>query len=1124
MKFRVILFLCAIVSVGASTAWAQSLSRVVISVPGAPVIAGQLTLEGYDVLQGSIGEGSFELIVTESELDNLRDQGFEPVVIEVSRPFREIQAERADAEFGGGISILAEPNAVPIGYSNLSTVLNRMSTAAAAYPAICQYVDLTAKYGTPTTFEGRHLFALKISDNVTTDEDEPVQLVVSAHHAREIVTPELALYAIEQLTNLYGSDPTITALVNEYEIWIAPVWNPDGYNHVFEVNNMWRKNRHVFAEGIGVDQNRNYPFGWETSCGGSTLVTSNTYKGTSPASEAETQTMIAWTEERGFDKVLDFHSYGRYTIYGYGNCWIHPHVNFWRQEAQVISVTSGYSGNVSQGGIYGEHFMWQQAMRGAHSFLTEIAGQFQPTFAEAVTEVVQVYPSVITQLQRAILLSGHVTDVLTGNPIIAEITYPDIVFQGENRNVSNERFGRYHVFFPEGEHRIQFEADGYYKQIHTIDFTADTAQTLEVALVPKPVIISLTDGPDEFEVPGATPAVEVRILSNAENYVPGTGRIWYRYDDAAFTSIALTQSGIDLYQATLPAVDWGNDAEFYFSAAGDGGGAVIFPDNAPSDVFDFAVAVQSATFFDSFETDKGWVAENLGAGTGDWQRGEPVNDPDWSYGPQNDADGNGYGYFTQNEIGNTDVDGGAVRLTSPTLDLTRGRVSVKYDYFLRLNEPGEKTDHLLVEIDSNNGAGPWIVIADHDTDGGLSWRRHEIDQAYLYDKGVELTTTMKVRFTANDADTQSIVEAGIDAFSVNKTYLWPLNMRLLNGPGGLIDPGISPNVSVEIKSVLQNFVAGSAILWYRFNQGVFQSIPLVPTGGDLNAATLPNVDWGDVGEYFITAQSDQGVTAFLPEYAPTEVYSFTAGVNRIAFSDNFQTDKDWFAENLGATSGYWQRGVPIDDPCWFYDPASDSDGSGQCWLTENLNNPAYTTPWNTDIDDGAVRLTSPAIDMSYGQISIAYDYFLNLSNTEGNDHLLVEINVDGNGPWVLIADHNTDGELTWRHHLVDWETLQGLGIIPTVNSRLRFTANDGETPSIVEAGIDAIRINSTMFTRPGDMDGDNDVDLFDYALFSDWWLLTDCGLCGGADRSGDNGAIGLSDLLLMHQNWLKGKY
>ena len=56
--------------------------------------------------------------------------------------------------------------------------------------------------------------------------------------------------------------------------------------------------------------------------------------------------------------------------------------------------------------------------------------------------------------------------------------------------------------------------------------------------------------------------------------------------------------------------------------------------------------------------------------------------------------------------------------------------------------------------------------------------------------------------------------------------------------------------------------------------------------------------------------------------------------------------------------------VPIDDPNWPYDPLSDSDGSGQAWLTQN-------EPGDTDVDHGAVRLTSDIFDLSTGNITIS---------------------------------------------------------------------------------------------------------------------------------------------------------
>ena len=82
-----------------------------------------------------------------------------------------------------------------------------MNAAATNYPAICQMVDLTAKYGTPKTWEGRSIYAVKISDNVAQEEDEESCMVVSGHHGNEFGTPMIALDVISRLTEGYGKDP-----------------------------------------------------------------------------------------------------------------------------------------------------------------------------------------------------------------------------------------------------------------------------------------------------------------------------------------------------------------------------------------------------------------------------------------------------------------------------------------------------------------------------------------------------------------------------------------------------------------------------------------------------------------------------------------------------------------------------------------------------------------------------------------------------------------------------------------------------------------------------------------------------------------------------------------------------
>ncbi len=449
------------------------LRRVEVTSTDAVTLARELAARGFDVLHGSVDGDSLELIVSEASLRRLGELGLEPRTLEVGRPFRQIQAERS-----GG-----EPPEVPTGYPDLAEILAQMSAAAAAFPSICQVVDLTEEYGTPPTFEGRHMFAVKISDNVEQDEDEPATLIVSNHHARELVTPVIALHAMEQLTTGYGSDPVITDLVNEYEIWIAPTWNPDGYEYVFNVNNMWRKNRRVFPDGVGVDLNRNHLFGWHSTCSGSEDPSLWDHKGPAPASEPETQTMIAFSGARNFAKVMDYHSYGRLTLWGYA-CISHPLSAYLSQEGGAISQAHGYGSLAGPAGSNGYQYQYQLALHGAYAFLVETATQFQPPFFSAEAEASQVFEGLVAALERPIPVHGRVTDATTGGPLAARISYGEVDFENCETNQSAGLFGRYHAFLPAGQFTIRFCAAGYLPQAHPVAVSAAASTLLDVALVP----------------------------------------------------------------------------------------------------------------------------------------------------------------------------------------------------------------------------------------------------------------------------------------------------------------------------------------------------------------------------------------------------------------------------------------------------------------------------------------------------------------------------------------------------------------------------------------------------------------------------------------------------------------
>lgn len=443
------------------------LYRIQIESPNPEALSDELNKQGFDVMH-HVGPNSVDLVVTLQEWSDVEQMGHITRLLEQGRPFKELQ-------------MLDGPGLAP--YPDLGEVEQALTDFAANFPQICQKVDLTQKYGVPATFEGRHIYAVKISDQVSQDEDEPNILVVSAHHSREIVTPVIALDMINRLTAGYGNDAEITAAINNYEIWISPVWNPDGYNEVFVGDNLWRKNRRVFPTGTGVDLNRNYPFGFDTGCSGSTNVNTQTYKGPNAASEPETQTMIAFSDERRFAKVLDFHSFGSEVLYDFA-CINIAFQSFWISQAAELSQASGYNGTIRRPSADGEHYQWQVAKMGNYGALTETHTTFQPSYASAESEAAKVWPGLLWLFNQPLGIWGRVTDATTGMPMELDIKSPDANFMNGESFGSGGLFGRYYHYVPPGDYTLIFEKDGYNTQTKMITLMPDSSVQLDIAMQP----------------------------------------------------------------------------------------------------------------------------------------------------------------------------------------------------------------------------------------------------------------------------------------------------------------------------------------------------------------------------------------------------------------------------------------------------------------------------------------------------------------------------------------------------------------------------------------------------------------------------------------------------------------
>jgi murein tripeptide amidase MpaA len=144
------------------------------------------------------------------------------------------------------------------GFYTLAEVIGELDEMFAQYPSL-----ITQKVSIGTTVENRPIYMVKISDNPTVSENEPQALYTALHHAREPESMEQMIFFMFYLLENYGTNPEVTYLVNNRELYFVPVLNPDGYQYNYVTNpaggGMWRKNRRLNAGGsYGIDLNRNY--------------------------------------------------------------------------------------------------------------------------------------------------------------------------------------------------------------------------------------------------------------------------------------------------------------------------------------------------------------------------------------------------------------------------------------------------------------------------------------------------------------------------------------------------------------------------------------------------------------------------------------------------------------------------------------------------------------------------------------------------------------------------------------------------------------------------------------------------------------------------------------------------
>ncbi len=233
-------------------------------------------------------------------------------------------------------------------YHPLPEIEAHIQMLADTYPALAQTIVVG------NSLEGRPIRGIRIV-GAGGPAGKPDVVYAGGIHAREWITTMAMPFLAETLLTSYGSDPELTALVDRINFYVIPVQNVDGFVYT-QTERMWRKNRRNNGNGtFGVDLNRNWGTGWGGE-GSSGNTGSETYRGTAPFSEPESQVMRDFLLGLpNFSGWMDVHSYGQLILQPYGYTINLPpdHATFEEIGADMeTAMESPYGTNYTHGPTY----------------------------------------------------------------------------------------------------------------------------------------------------------------------------------------------------------------------------------------------------------------------------------------------------------------------------------------------------------------------------------------------------------------------------------------------------------------------------------------------------------------------------------------------------------------------------------------------------------------------------------------------------------------------------------------------------------------------------------------------------------------------------------------------------
>ena len=346
------------------------------------------------------------------------------------------------------------------------------------YPNLCKIENIG------TLPSNRKLLVAKISDSVNISENEPQFLYTSTMHGDETVGYILMLRYIDYLLSNYGNNPRITNLVNNIEIWINPLANPDGTyaggNHT--VNGATRNNANH------IDFNRNFP---------------DPEDGPNPDGEPwqyETIFFMDFADSNNFVMSANLHGGAEVANYPW-DTWakLHADDNWWEFVSREYADTvhnfspSGYLMDLDSGITNG--YQWYSISGGRQDYMNYFHQCREFTLELSNTKLPQAnqlpnywnwnYRSLLNYMEEVLFgIKGVVTDSITGKPLKAKIFISSHDIDSSHIYSSLPK-GNYHRPIYAGTYSLTFSASGYKtKTIHNITIANRSTIVQDVQLAP----------------------------------------------------------------------------------------------------------------------------------------------------------------------------------------------------------------------------------------------------------------------------------------------------------------------------------------------------------------------------------------------------------------------------------------------------------------------------------------------------------------------------------------------------------------------------------------------------------------------------------------------------------------